>query len=274
MVGFVDRALLQLHEIAALEGLLKRSATGPYPHLERLITAVFDESAVSIDRVDDVTVLSVEPVVRIPATTAIRGTLTTSQPIYAQSEVRAELTAQNGPWAHLIARALLRVVIEADAGGIESLVMSSIDNITDLADFASRFRYIDLPAFLGAHKITTVEQLRESAQYLLAEIRLAQPPPFDPGDPSNSYAVELDVAFAICGELDLAAGLVAARQLIAAGISRAPGPRNDVLGVARNAFAVAVIFPQMPGGGQQPTAAQVDALFAAAEVLPLFANPP
>lgn len=274
MAGFVDRALLQLHEIAALERLLKGSTAGPYPHLERLITSVFDDSTVGIDRIEDVTVLSAEPFVKIPATTAIRGTLTTSQPTYAQSEARAELTAQNGPWAHLIARALLRVVIEADAGVIESVAMSSIDNITDLDDFASRFRYIDLPAFLGAHKITTVEQLRESAQYLLAEIRLAQPPPFDPSDPANSYDVELDIAFAICGELDLAAGLVAARQLAAAGTSRAPGPRNDVLGVARHAFAVAVIFPQIPGAGRQPTAAQVDALFAAAGVLPLFVDPP
>jgi hypothetical protein len=273
MAGFVDRALLQLHEAAALEGLLRGSAPAPYPHLKRLIAAVFDDGPASVDRIDDVSVLSIDPFVQIPATTAIRGTLTTSQPTYAQSEVRGELIAHYGPSAHLIARVLLRVVVETDAGGIESVVMSSIDNVTDLDDFASRFRYIDLPAFLSAHKITTVEQLRESAQYLLAEIRLARPPAFDPDDPANSYAVEVDIAFAICGELDLAAGLAAGRELAAAGVSRAPGPRNDVLGVAGRPFAVAVIFPRSQGQSG-PSTAQVDALFGAAGILPLFANPP
>lgn len=273
MAGFVDRALLQLHQPAALEDLLKGSADGPYPHLERLITTVFGETTASIDRIEDISVIDAEPCVQIPAVTRIRGTFTTSQPAYAQSEARGELAVPGGPWAHLIARTLLRVVIETDDGGIESVVMSSIDNITDLADFASRFRYIDLPAFLNARKITTVEQLRDAAQYLLAEIRLTQPPQFDPNDPTNSYSVEVDVACTVLAELDLAAGLMAARDLMTAGSERAPGPGNPVLGVAQHPFAVAVIFPQAQGQAH-PTSAQVDALFAKAGVLPLFANPP
>lgn len=273
MAGFVDRALLQLHQPAALETLLKASSAAPYPRLQRLITAVFGEQGTSIDRVDDISVAAVEPFVRIPITTALRGALTTTQPAYAQTEARAELTGASGCWAHLIAKTLLRVVVQTDGSGIESVVMSSIDDITDLDDFASRFRYLDLPSFLRERRITTVEQLRESAHYLLAEIRLKRPPALDPDDPANSYRVEVDVAVTIVADLDLAAGLQAARELEAAGESRAPGPASDVLGVARRPYATAVVLPQPVASGD-PSEAQIDALFAQAGVLPLFANPP
>lgn len=272
MAGFVDRALLQLHDPAALRRLLTNNQPGPYDRLRRLVTAVFENESATVDQVLDASVLSTAPMVGIPLKHRVQGTLTTTQPAYARSELCGDLQRTDGPWAHLMARLVLRVAIAVDGAAIDSVIISSIDDITDLNDFASRFRYLDLPAFLAAHRIETVEQLREAAQYLLAEIRLKQPPAFDPNDPANAYDVRIDLALTVMEELDLSAGLIAAQQLVSAGAGRSPGPSNEVLGTARNAFAVATVFPRLQGG--QVSVGAVDALFAKAGVLPLFANPP
>lgn len=272
MSGFVDRALLQLHDPAALTTLLTGGAAAPYPRLARLITTLYDTDAATIDHVQAVTVASTEPMVQIAVRTRICGTFTTSQPAHGLSDLRADLTAGDGPWAHLLAHVSLHVAIEVDPGGIESVVMTSIENITSLADFASRFRYLDLDAFLATHKITTVEQLQEAAQYLLAEVRLKPPPAFDPQSEANAYDVAVPLAITIVEEADLAAGLTAARQLLDAGKNQPPAPASAVLGAAHGAYAVAVVLPAK--GPPPPDPAAVDALYAKAGVLPLFADPP
>jgi hypothetical protein len=168
----------------------------------------------------------------------------------------------------------LDVVVAVDPGGVESALTRAIENITSFDDFASRFRYLDLDSFLAERRITTVQQLRDDAEYLLAEVHFLAPPPFDPTDPANSHSVALDLAVTVVEQLDLGAGLRAARLLQAAGAVAPPASADPLLGPAATPFAVAVVFPAAELGPQQPTAAEVDELFAAAGVLPLFANPP
>lgn len=275
MSQFVDRALLQLHDPAALAALLKGGGAAPYPGLERLLTSVFDPSEAAIDHVQDLTVSTVAPMVWMPGRDRLSLTWTATQPAPGLGDLRGELTrSDTGAWAHLMARVSLTVVVSRLGTGIDSVSISSLDDITSFADFESRFRYIDLPAFLAANKITTVDELRDAGPYLLAEIQLAQLPPFDPVDPANSVDVELDLAAVVLDDLDLAAGLTAARQLWHAGTSQPPGPRSALLGETVRPFAVAVVFPESSLGGGQPSAAAVDSLYATAQVLSLFANPP
>lgn len=275
MVGFIDRALLQLHEGTALADLIKGGGAAPYSQCDRLITSVFAAENADLDSVNDVSVLSCTPMRLFQSRDRVAGTLVTTQPAYATSDLRGDIIhPTTGQWASLFATLQLSIVVATDPGGVESAVISSLENITSFADFESRFRYIDLQAFLDAHQITTVEQLREAAQYVLAEMHLKQPPPFDPHDPANTYTIALDLAVVLNEELDLQSGLMAAQLLRAAGESGPPGSASAVLGQAAHPFAVAVVFPQSALGAGQPTPAQIDQLFAKVDLLPLFANPP
>lgn len=275
MSGFIDRTLLQLHDPAALAAVLKGPGGAPFRHLERLVAAVFDSDSGQVDHIENLSVLQVEPVVLLSARDKVTGTWTASQPAPGLGDLRGELTrAGSGPWVHLMARVSVNVVVEVDGTGVDTVAMSTIEDIQSFADFESRFRYLNLDEFLSTHKITTVEQLRQAGPHLLTEIRLKQPPPFDPRAAANAFDVLLDVAIVVLDELDLAAGLMIVRELWSAGAAQPPGVRSSVLGATARPFAVAVAFPSSALGAGQPTAAAVDHLYAAAKVLPLFASPP
>lgn len=273
MAGFADRALVQLHEPMALATLLTGGVAPPFPHLERLVTEVYDTDGVTLDRITSATVLAVTPMRALAGADRVALTWQQQQPTYTTSDLRG-LVERSGceVWADLYATVRLDAVVAVDPGGIESAVTRAIDHITSLDDFRSRFRYLDLEEFLARRRISTVEELRRSADYLLAEVRLHPVPPFDPQDPANVRSVTLDLALAVLGERDLTAGLQAARRLRAAGAAGPPGPVDAVFGRAARPFAVAVVLPAATGG--QPADDAVDALFAAAGVLPLTASPP
>lgn len=275
MSQFIDRAVLQLHQPAPLAALLKGSGGAPYPHLERLVTAVFANDSERLHRIDDLTVLEVEPVVMLPERERLTGMWTVTQPASGLGDVRGELTrAGSGPYAHLMASVQVTAVVELGGSRIDTMTIQSIENITSFADFESRFRFLDLANFLATHRITTVDQLRQAGPHLLTEIRLEQPPAFDPQDSAHAYDVQLDIAIVVQDVLDVTAGLVAARELWNAGASQPPGVRSPVLGPTTRPFAVAIVFPSTALGPTQPSATAIGNLYAAAAVLPLFANPP
>lgn len=275
MVGFIDRALLQLYSGSALTDLMKDGGPAPYQRLRRLVDTVFDPTAFADLDVTDVTMIKTRPLTRIASGQVITGSLVTTQPSFASSDLRGELRSPSGgEWAHLFATIRVATAVTLDPGGVDSALVEAIDNITSLDDFAGRFRYLDLPAFLSAHQITTVEQLRERAHYLRAEVRFKAPPALPAGDPGRRQDVDLDLAVVISDTLDLAGGLTAATRLRTAGAAGPPGPASPAFGKTSNPFALAVVFPRAALVPGEPTEDQIDGLYAAAGVLPLFASPP
>lgn len=273
MATFTDRVLVGLGDPAALGALLRGTPAPSYPQLERLVTAVFDPESVRIDRIVGATVLDVTPMRALPGADRLSLTWQQHQPTFQLADLRGTLTRTGSEvWADLFARVQLSLVAEVDPGDIASAVATTLTNITSLADFQSRFRFLDLDDFLVRMHISTVEELRESAEYVLAEVRLRPLPPFDPDDLANVSSVTLDIAVAVLDERDLAAGLRAAMRLRAAGAAADPGRADPVFGPARHPYALAVVLPRAAAGDVDDDA--VDALFAAAGVLPLFAEPP
>lgn len=274
MADFVDRALAQLCDAGAFATLLKGAPAPTYPKLERLVNEVYPTDAITLDRITDVAVLSVEPARRLSGTSQIALTWQQQQPSYLTADLRGSYDgAAPEIWADLFARVRLDLVAAVEPGGVESALAHAIENITSLDDFRSRFRYLDLDAFLAQRQVTTVEELRASAEYVLAEVHFRPVPPFDPMAPANRHAVTFDVAVAVLGIRDLAEGLRAAQRLRAAGTRPSSAAPDGIFGTPRRAFALAVVLPagQAPG---QPDADAADRLYAAAGVLPLFASPP
>lgn len=273
MATFIDRTLVWLHDPAALAGLLRGPDAPQYPRLERLVAAVYRPDGVQVDRVAGATVLDVVPMKPLAGTDRLNLTWQRTQPAFELADLRGALTRTGAEvWADLYATVRLDLVADVDPGGIESTLSRSISDITSLADFQSRFRFLDLDDFLTRMKISTVEELRDAAEYVLTEVRLRPLPLFDPDDPANARSVTVDVALAVLDQRDLAAGLRAARRLRAASAGADPGRSDPVFGTARDPYALAVVLPQAADG--DPADDVVDALFTAAGVLPLFADPP
>jgi hypothetical protein len=149
MATFIDRALVWLHDPGTLGALLRGAPATSYPHLERLVAAVFDPAGVTIDRIVGATVTNVAPMRALAATDRVELNWQQHQPSFQLADVRGTFTRSGTEvWADLYATVRLDLVAEVDPGGIESAVSSSIGNITSLADFQSRFRFLDLDDFL------------------------------------------------------------------------------------------------------------------------------
>lgn len=274
MAEFADRVLAQLHAPSALATLLTGPPAATYPHLARLISEVYDIDGVELGDITGATVLGVRTEYPLAGADKVILTWQQQQPTHANADLRGLVERAGAEvWADLYATVSIDVVAVVDPGGVESAVTRAIENVTSLADFRSRFRYLDLDEFLARRRVTTVEELRRSAEYVLAEVRMKPPPVVDLTDPANARAITLDLAIAVLDERDLVAGLRAARRLRAAGAAGPPASADAILGRPVRPFAVGVALPATAAVGQ-PADADVEALFAAAGVLPLFASPP
>jgi hypothetical protein len=253
--------------------LLTGGGAGPYPRLRRLIDSVYANDGVEVSAVSDVTASAVTPVVRYALTDTFTVSHTASQPTYALSELRGvRRQVADAVYADLLASLTLDVVVTRDPGGIGAVSVSAIEDIASFADFESRFRYLDTSAFLAEHHITTVEELRTRYDYLLAEIQFRQPTQEEAAP--QTISVNLSLACCLSEDLDVLPALRAARTLRAAVDAADTGRTDPLFGPPVHAAAVAVVFPESALGAGTPTAAQIDAVCAGAQVLPLFAAPP
>jgi hypothetical protein len=177
-------------------------------------------------------------------------------------------------WVDLSADLGVELVLEIDAGEVESIMVREIANITSLADFRSRFRFIDLDAFLDEHGISTVQELRAAFEYLLTEVRMKQPPAFDPDDPANRRRYELSAAILIRDALDVTGALRAAK-LARAVLRRTAAFREEAEAdfQTTSPYAVVVVFPIDSLDGTPFTEDELGAFFAAEDVIAIFVQP-
>jgi hypothetical protein len=175
-------------------------------------------------------------------------------------------------WIDLSAMLSTTVVLQVDAGGIQSARVGDIGAFTTLAEFQAKFRYFDLNAFMAEHGITTVEQLKAAYQYMLAEITFKAPPPFNPNDPANTRRFEVHLAMLIRETLDLAAALRGAKLARAAIDQSLAYERHVQEAEVRTAYAPIVIFPAAAVVGPY-TVDGLTKFFANENVLALFVAP-
>ncbi|MFD7080694.1 hypothetical protein [Streptomyces sp. NPDC059918] len=161
-------------------------------------------------------------------------------------------------WVDVLAELEIDVVAETDPGGLDSLVVKAIDEYATLDEFRAQFRFLDLDAFMHSHGLATVEDLRESGEYLRTEVRLRPPPVFDPASPVNRRTVAVDAAVVV-GALDDVAGAVRAARLVAAAArGRPPAPGPFGVRVAPYALVAAFTAPA-PAPASAPAPSPVPA---------------
>jgi hypothetical protein len=160
-------------------------------------------------------------------------------------------------------------VLNLDPAEVESISAADIGDFETLADFEARFRSFDLPSFMTEHGIATVDELRRAYRYLLGEIRLAAPPPFDAGSPANRRRFPLDVAVLLRDDVDLAGSLRWARRVRDLADHGRPQPA-DVVGIeVRTSWAPLLVFSPAAVSASGIPEDELTGFFAAQEVLAL-----
>jgi hypothetical protein len=205
---FLDRLLVQLSDPAALTALLVPAGDANHDRLRSLINAVYELPSATLHDVLNVQVVSTELERPLFPPGQTSGTWTQTTPSYQRTDVSYQ--SQDGlhpTWIDIVAGISLDLVLEVDPGQIATVLTRNIENITSLDDFRSRFQFFDLDAFMAKHQLTTVEELRDAFDYLLAEIRLQAVTPFNPADPGNRHRYTLQIAIFIRETLDLASAL-------------------------------------------------------------------
>jgi hypothetical protein len=272
---FADQMLVHLSDPARLVQFLTPPDDPERSRLRALLGAAYTLPFARLHEIRDVKVTRTSVQRPLLPLRRRRSTWTQTMPTYTRTDVASEADAAVEPiWLDLSTALALTVVLEVDAGEIESIVRREIGDFATLAEFRDRFRYLDLEAFLAEHNITTVEELRAHAHYLLAEIKLRPTPPFDANDPANQHRYTLNVAILIREVIDLVAALRAA-QLARSTMERTLTYLHETdTADVRTPYAPLVIFPA-PLLEELPfTAAEIGALFASEGILAVFVTPP
>ena len=272
---FTDQLLLQLGDSAQLIQLLAPASDTTRTGLRLLLTAVYDLPFATIHEIQGIEVRRREMERPIFPLTHTSGTWTRSNPSYMRTDVAYQaLNGAEPTWVDVAAEVDVTLVLEMDGGQVASILTREITEFETLDDFRAHFRFIDLDAFMARHGITTVEELKEAYHYLLAEVRLRTPGPFDPTSPENRHRFTLGVAILLREAIDVAATLRDAK-LVREVAERTLTYHREKTGGAevRTPYAPLVVFPEAALASVPFTRDALQTFFAAEGILALFATP-
>ncbi|WP_432828777.1 hypothetical protein [Dactylosporangium sp. CA-092794] len=271
MASFRDRALLALSDPTQLGAALLPDGDTFGARVRTALGAVYDLTAARVDQIRSVAVQEVlveRPL--LPVSHQV-GAWTQTVPSFTRTEFTLDRPAPASPvWIDLLAQVAVTVVTEIAPGGAESVLSRSFDDFTTLDEFRRRFQFIDLDGFMARHHLQTVDDLRNAFDYLVTEVRLRVPPPFNANDPANVHTLTVRLAVAVVDPFDVADGLRAARLIRdTARDLTAPAPAG-IPADSIAAYATAVVFAD-PADASLVTA--VEQLYAREGVVTLFQNP-
>ncbi|MFG1792625.1 hypothetical protein [Nocardia sp. NPDC049149] len=268
----VDTALLRLANAAGVHDVVfPVSGDAGRSRIRTLLAAAYHLPHAVVHDITAVDVLAVEcerplyPIVRRT------GNWTQTMPTHLRTDV--DIVGSDGAaprWIDVVAELSVTVLLEVDAGGLESLRSTEIRGFRTLDEFRQRFRYLDLDAFMRENRLTTVDDLRRAFRYLLTEAKLKPAPPFDPADPASSRRLPLRVGVLIRNDIAIADALREVRQMVAA-----QGPvvdeRTDADFAETTAhLAPLVVFPAAKVADSGLTKEQISAFFADQHTLAVF----
>ncbi|MFI9213630.1 hypothetical protein ACIGW7_36520 [Streptomyces sp. NPDC053253] len=257
-----DKALRQLTDATALAQALT-------PHALLLVTGTHDLEYERVDSVRQLRVVRTTLAEPLFAPRRRQGAWNQVTPTPTRTEFCWDDESTEPVWIDVTAELEIDVVAETDPGGLESVVTRAIGAYRTLDEFRAHFTYLDLDAFMAAHGLTTVEDLREAGEYLRTEVRLRRPPPFDPADPDNVRTVAVTAAVLVSDPTDVKAALRAAGLVAAAARDRPLPP--STFGVRTAPYApVAAFTPHPQAANQALTKPEITTLLTGAGIAPLF----
>lgn len=271
---FVDTVMLGLGTPDALQKLVFPPGAAGVTRIRQLLTSVYGIPTAAIHDVVDVAVVDLQVQRPVFASRRWTGTWNQTLPAHARTEVNYEGTDRaDSVWLDISARLAVTVVLESDGGAVESITLGDVGDFSTLAEFRARFDQFDADEFLAAEAITTVEQLKDSYQYLAGHVRLRAPPNFDPAAPANRRHFDLDIAVLVAETVELVGSLrtfrLATRAAEETMASRLDG--QDAIEI-KAPFASLLVLPAagLDSAGGNDIGSTIEAFFRAHGVLAVF----
>lgn len=274
MSAFVDAVMLRLSDPANLQELVAPAADATHHRIRALFAAAYALPFATLHDVLRVEVLATEFQRPLSPPRRLAGTWTQTIPSHARTDILYE--GQDGltpEWLDVTAQLAITVVLEVDAGEVESVQIRDLGGFSTLGEFKAKFRYFDLDAFMAEHRITTVEELQRAYRYLLGQIKLKDLPPFDPASPANQRRFVLNLAVLIRDGIDLSVCLRDV-QLVREAAERSLAYRREA-GEAevRAPYAPVLVLPENAVAATGFTEAALAGFFASQDVLAVFLAP-
>lgn len=262
MVRFVDPV--------DVEALLVPLADTGRQRIRALLAGVYRPELLGVEAVDEVSVSATRfqvPVVEPARADGILDQLSPSPGSRTQLSVELP-SAADILWVDLMIDAVVRVRVSSSAALLAGVTAEDV-SVLSVADFEARFEFLDLPALMAASGVHTYPELQGRFPQLF-KLHYADPPVYDPDDPSVRRTYRLQISTLFFPTLDLVEALRrltrTRRALDAAGPTRAEYEGGAVLG----ASAWLAVFPDGAIGGGTPARAQIEALFGAENVVAAF----
>jgi hypothetical protein len=274
VAGFVDEVMVLLQDPAELADLLAPASDPTHQRLKRMFAAAYSLPFATLHDVVDIDVDATEFQRPLFPPKRLAGTWLQTIPTHVHTDVTYEgVDGLTPEWVDLAAYLSVTVVLEVDAGEVESLRISDLGEFTTLAQFEAKFRFFDVAGFMEEHHLNTVDDLKRAFRYLLAEVKLKAPSPFDPNDPANQRRFPLQLAVLVRASIDLVGALRDAR-LAREAVERALAYRRELDGAeVRTPYAPLLVFPQAAVANTPFTEAQIDDFFASQSIVALFVTP-
>jgi len=252
-----------------VSGLLMPAGDATHARLKSLLTAVYEMQYLQIMSVDNVNVLDTQFQVPIQRDTEIRGSLEKLLPSSERTLGTLTMTAEPNCWAdmQLTTRVAVRVAITEAA--LEKVTTTDLSDITSLADFQSRFDFIDLQDFMAFANVSTLQQLKAEFPRLF-QLQFAQPPPYVATDPAALRSYPLTINALFTSTLDLVDMLRSAKSCRRASERSRPHLNGFDGGDVRAGSAWMVVFDQTAVTVQTPSMTEITSLFAGEEVVAVF----
>jgi len=260
MPTFADAFMTKYLDPAEVDLLLVPAADPAWDRVRSLLEAVYELRHLDIEQVSGVEVLGREFQVPVREPLEARATWESIVPASERGIATLASPRHRTWWVGMELDTRVEVKLSLNAGALESILSEDLSGITNLQDFAARFDFIDMPAFLRQTGASTMAELRTKLPRRL-ELGFEQTPPFDPDAPGRSFRLSVCVLFREDG--DLAEALRQAKAARAAVEAARPhASEHDGAGI-RTSSAWMVVLPddaELPAGVD---AADVQGLFAA-----------
>ena len=274
MSAFVDQLLVRFSDPAQLLLLLDPVADTTHERLKALLQAAYVFDFATLHAARDASVLNSE--FERPILNLLRNheTRTQSVPSYTREDIIGEaFDPEPSVWLDISAQVSLTAVLEIDNAEVASIVTREITGFNTLADFESRFQFIDSAALFADLGVANFAELKERYHHFLTEVQLQPLPAFNPADPANARRLTLGVAILIRDTLDVAEVLREAKTARQTMESSLTYRRNERGVDVKTPYAVMLIFPQAIVAGLPFSLTDLQRLLAAEDILGVPVTP-
>jgi hypothetical protein len=269
MSAFSDALMVKCLDANAIDELLVPQSDTARDRVRSLLGSVYELPYLDIESVEGVDVLGREFQVPLPEPQQIQGTLERIGPSPERAVASFTAMPRTQSWAAMELDTRVTVKLSVNTGALESILAVDLSDVSSLADFESRFDYIDMPRFMASAGVATLDQLKARFPHQF-ELSYAEPPVFDPSDPDVERTFRLAVSVLFMADVQLTEALQEAKACRRAAEAARPHAAEADGASVLAASAWMVVFPATASLPTGLTQADVEALFAAEGMVAAF----